>query len=116
VKQRGTVETQYLAHLQAAATHLTASFGLIQEFLEMVRERSGTQLPDWLKRVAKNGCDAVQRFANGLCDDLAAVQAGLTEKWSNGVTEGHVHRLKLLKRQCYGRAGFATLRARVLQS
>jgi transposase len=116
VTQRSTVETQYLEHLQGATPDLTASFGLIEEFLEMVRERTGTQLPDWLKRVAKNGCDALQRFANGLCDDLAAVQAGLTEEWSNGVTEGHVHRVKLLKRQCYGRAGFATLRARVLQS
>jgi transposase len=116
VKQRSTVETQYLAHLQTVATDLTASFGLIQAFLAMVRERTGVQLPDWMARVAKEGCDALQRFANGLYADLAAVQAGLTEEWSNGVTEGHVHRVKLLKRQCYGRAGFATLRARVLQS
>jgi transposase len=115
-KQRSTLETQYLEHLQAAATDLTASFGLIQAFLTMVRERTGVQLPDWLKQVAKEGCDALQRFANGLCDDLAAVQAGLTEQWSNGVTEGHVNRLKLLKRHAYGRSGFATLRARVLHS
>jgi transposase len=46
---------------------------------------------------------------------LAGVKAGLTLAWSNGVTEGQIHRLKLVKRQGYGRAGFAFLRQRVLQ-
>jgi hypothetical protein len=55
------------------------------------------------------------RFARGLQDDLSAVTAELTLSWSNGVTEGHVHRLKLVKRQGYGRAGFALSRQRVLQ-
>lgn len=54
------------------------------------------------------------RFAEGLTADLAAVQAGLTEEWSNGVTEGQVNRLKLLKRQAYGRAGFELLRQQML--
>jgi hypothetical protein len=44
------------------------------------------------------------------------VTAGLTLQWSNGVTEGQIHRLKLVKRQDYGRAGFALLRQRVLQA
>ena len=47
---------------------------------------------------------------------LAAVTAGLTLAWSNGVTEGHIHRLKLMKRQGYGRAGFALPRQRVLRA
>jgi hypothetical protein len=54
--------------------------------------------------------------ARGLQDDLIAVKAGLTLTWSNGVIEGQIHRLKLLKRQGYGRAGFALLRQRVLQA
>ena len=52
----------------------------------------------------------MRRFAAGLEKDLAAVRAGLTEKWSNGPVEGFVHKLKLLKRQGYGRAGFELLR------
>ena len=52
----------------------------------------------------------------GLQDDLAAITAGLTLTWSNGVTAGHFHRLKLVKRQGYGRAGFALLRQRVRQA
>jgi transposase len=51
-----------------------------------------------------------------LYDDLTAVQAGLTEEWSNGVTEGHGNRVKLRKRHASGRSSVATLRARVLQS
>ena len=82
----------------------------------MLRERDGTRLEDWMTQVAQTGCAALERFARGLRADWAAVQAGLTLPWSNGVTEGHVHRLKLLKRQSYGRAGFATLRARVVHT
>ena len=55
-------------------------------------------------------------FARGLQEDLPAITAGLSFKWSNGVTEGQIRRLKLLKRQGYGRAGFALLRQRVLQA
>jgi transposase len=63
-----------------------------------------------------SGIDELARFARGLQEDLAAVIAGLTLEWSNGVTEGHIHRLKLVKRQGYGRAGFTLLRQRVLQA
>ena len=56
------------------------------------------------------------RFARRLQEDFVAVKAGLTLEWSNGVTEGQTHRLKLVKRQGYGRAGFALLRQRVLQA
>lgn len=53
-------------------------------------------------------------FARGLEQDRAAIEAALREEWSNGQTEGQVHRLKLLKRQMYGRAKFDLLRANVL--
>jgi transposase len=63
-----------------------------------------------------SGIDALARFARGLQDDLVAIQAGRTLEWSTGVTEGQIHRLKLLKRQGYGRAGFALLRQRLLEA
>jgi transposase len=53
-------------------------------------------------------------FANGLRADLEAVRAGLECEWSNRQVEGHVHRLKLVKRQMYGQAKLDLLRARVL--
>jgi transposase len=88
---------------------------LIQAFLTMVRERRGDDLEGWMAEATQSGIAALARFARGLRDDLAGVKAGLTLAWSNGITEGQIHRLKLVKRQGYGRAGFALLRQRVLQ-
>jgi hypothetical protein len=70
-------------------------------------------LKAWMAETRHSGIEALARFARGLQDDLAAVTAGLTLGWSNGVTEGQIHRLKLVKRQGYGRAGFALVRQRV---
>jgi transposase len=95
---------------------ITRAYRLTQAFLAMVRERRGHDLEAWMAEATSSGIEEVARFARGLQDDLAAIKAGLTLAWNNGVTEGHVHRLKLLKRQGYGRAGFALLRRRVLQA
>jgi transposase len=56
------------------------------------------------------------RFSNSLMKDEAAVRAGLSSEWSSGQVEGHVNRLKMIKRQMYGRANFDLLRARVLHA
>jgi len=82
----------------------------------MVRERRGADLEAWRAEAISSGIDALARFARGLQDDLVAIHAGLTLKWSNGVTEGQIHRLKLVKRQGYGRAGFPLMRQRVLHA
>lgn len=70
----------------------------------------------WMAEATDSGVAELARFARGFQDDLSAITAGLTLEWSNGVTEGQIHRLKLVKRQAYGRAGFALLRQRVLQA
>jgi transposase len=69
-----------------------------------------------MAEASSSGIDVLARFARGLQDDLVAIKAGLTLKWSNGVTEGQIHRLKLVKREGYGRAGFALIRQRVLHA
>jgi transposase len=69
-----------------------------------------------MAEVTHSGIDALARFARGLLDDLIAVKAGLTLAWSHGGIEGQSHRLKLVKRQGYGRAGFTLVRQRVLQA
>ena len=91
------------------------TYELIQDFTTMLRERQGEQLDSWLKVVEEQGVAELQSFAQGLKKDYDAVKAGLTLEWSQGPVEGHVHRLKLLKRQAYGRASFETLRKRVLR-
>jgi transposase len=104
----------YIDQLCLLDPGVARAHGLSHAFLTMVRERRGADLEAWMVEAISSGIDAVARFARGLHDDLIAVKAGLTLEWSNGVTEGQIHRLKGLKRQGYGRAGFALLRQRVL--
>jgi transposase len=106
----------YLDQLCAMDAGIARADELSQGFLAIVRGRRGADLESWMAETINSGLEALARFARGLREDLAAVTAGLTLAWSNGVTEGHVHRLKLVKRQGYGRAGFALLRQRVLQA
>ena len=80
----------------------------------MLRQRQGYRLREWLEEVEQHGEPELQAFARNLHKEESAVQAGLTLAWSNGPTEGFIHRLKLLKRQAYGRAGVALLKQRML--
>jgi transposase len=105
----------YVDQLCQVNTRIARANVLIQAFLTMVRERRGADLEVWRAEAMHSGIDELARFARGRQEDLSAVTAGLTLEWSNGATEGHIHRLKLMKRQGYGRAGFALLRQRVLQ-
>jgi transposase len=106
----------YVEQLCQVDTGVARANELIQAFLAMVRERRGQNLEAWMAEATHSGIDELARFARGLEDDVAAIAAGLTLEWSNGVTEGQIHRLKLVKRQGYGRAGFALLRRRVLHA
>ena len=113
--KRSTEVQTYLDQLCHVDTHIASAYTLSQAFLTLVRERQGEALEAWMAEAIDSGIDALARFARGLKDDLRAIIAGLTLEWSNGVTEGQIHRLKLLKRQSYGRAGVALLRQRILQ-
>jgi transposase len=68
----------------------------------------------WLNEAHQSGIYAVQRFVRTLRRDIDAVRNALTERWSNGQTEGQIDRLKTLKRAMYGRASTELLRARML--
>ena len=113
--QRLEWQKKYLSQLCEADQEIREANALIQEFTIMLREREGERFDAWLERVEKQGVSELQSFANGLKKDYDAVKAGLTLEWSNGQTEGQVHRLKLLKRQMYGRGRFDLLRKRVLK-
>ena len=113
--QRLEWQKKYLSQLCEADQEIREANELIQEFTIMLREREGERFDAWLERVEKQGVSELQSFANGLKKDYDAVKAGLTLEWSNGQTEGQVHRLKLLKRQMYGRGRFDLLRKRVLK-
>jgi transposase len=103
-----------LAQLQAQEGKLTDAIALTQEFTALVRQRQPEQLESWLQRAVASGLQAFQSFAQGLRADYEAVKAGLTLPWSTGPVEGQINRLKMLKRQMYGRASIGLLRQRVL--
>ncbi|MEV0314857.1 transposase [Nonomuraea fuscirosea] len=80
----------------------------------MLTQRQGHRLDDWINEVRAGDLPHLRSFAEGLLIDHDAVVAGLTLPYSNGPTEGVVNKIKLLKRQMYGRAGLALLRKRIL--
>jgi transposase len=106
-------ERGYLERLLAASPPLAHLRDLAMRFAAMVRDRRGEAFEAWQTDAAGS---ELQSFANGLRQDEAAVKAALSLPWSNGQTEGQITRLKLIKRQMYGRAKFDLLRARVLQA
>jgi transposase len=95
---------------------LSSLSALGQDFVRLIRERQSEALLPWLERAKRCPYEELQRFAQGLQREFAAVRAALTEPWSTGQVEGQITRLKLLKRQMYGRANIDLLRLRVLHS
>ena len=87
---------------------------MAQQFQQMVRDRSSSPLDLWLGAALESQEPALVQFAEGLVREKASIIAALSVPWSNGQTEGQVNRLKFVKRQMYGRAGFDLLKARVL--
>ncbi|GGS23256.1 hypothetical protein GCM10010252_72990 [Streptomyces aureoverticillatus] len=80
----------------------------------MLTQLQGEQLSAWITAVHDDDLPSLHRFASHLERDLDAIVAGLTFPWNSGVVEGHINRIKMLKRQMFGRASFALLRRRVL--
>jgi transposase len=113
-KVRNSVEHEDLAAILLASPPLKKAYDLIQSFLVMVHKREGKRLDAWLAQVTESGLPELQSFAAGGEKDKAAVKAGLTWSINNGMVEGHVTKLKLIKRQGYGRAGFQLRGLRVL--
>ena len=107
-------ETQLLAHLKAQHRELAVAIELAQDFCAIVRERQSDRFDHWLERAVTSSVAPLQRFATGLRADYEAVKAGLTLPWSNGPVEGQINRLKMLKRQMFGRANIDLLRRRFL--
>lgn len=105
-----------LDRLRSASPELTAALDLADEFKSLIRKQSRGTLQDWLTRAEASPCAEVRHFAEGIRRDESAVNAAITMTWSNGPVEGHVNRLKMIKRQMFGRAGFELLKARVLNA
>jgi transposase len=109
-------EHAQLAAIRASCPHIDALAGHVASFAEMMTNRTGDRdLEAWLASVeADDGQPELRSFAAGIRHDLQAVTNGLTLPYSSGKVEGTVNKIKMLKRQMYGRAGFSLLRTRVI--
>ncbi|WP_455678890.1 ISL3 family transposase [Streptomyces avidinii] len=108
------IEQLRLKAVLANCPELEALTGHVRSFAQMLTERQGERLPQWLDAVRQDDLPSLHTLAAGIDRDRDAVIAGLTLPWNSGVVEGHVNRIKMLKRQMFGRAGFDLLRKRVL--
>jgi transposase len=118
--ERAELEPEEQALLQVLwdrCPELKTAAELAREFADMVRRRRSGEWDSWMASVQGPGvARELRSFAEGLRQDEAAVRAALSLEWSNGPVKGQINRLKTLKRQMYGRAGFDLLRRRFLQA
>ena len=108
------LEDAYLTELLRSTPAIAAKWELERSFFALVRERQPDQLDAWLTQARVSGVRELAAFAEGIRRDYAAVRASCELPWSQGQTEGHVNRLKLLKRQMFGRAKLDLLLCRLL--
>jgi transposase len=104
-------ETVTVTTIESGVPLLVEAREIIAAFQAMIRKRSLGDLTPWLERARSS---LVASFANGIIKDRAAVAAAITSGWSNGQTEGQITKLKLVKRQMYGRGKLDLLQARVV--
>jgi transposase len=109
-------DSALIARLQQAHPVLAAAIALAQQFAQLLRTRTAAQFDRWLHQARNSGVAAFHRFARSLHRDSAAVKAGMTLPWSTSPVEGHINRLKLLKRQMFGRAKLDLLAIRMLHA
>ncbi|WP_246143193.1 transposase [Actinacidiphila oryziradicis] len=103
-----------LKEVQARCPELDTAAGHIRDFCEILSGRLGAKLPAWIDALEASQLPGLTGFALHMLRDLDAVTAGLTLEWSSGSVEGAVNRIKKIKRQLYGRAGFDLLRKMIL--
>ena len=104
-----------LAAVRAGCPHLDALAGHIRDFAEMMTLRQGeTALEGWLAKVEADDQPELHSLAAGIRRDQDAVTAGLSLPYNSGAMEGNVNKIKMIKRQMYGRASFPLLRKRVI--
>ena len=108
-------EQAQLQAIRARCPHIDALAGHVTAFAEMMTARTGSRdLETWLAAVEADEQAGLRSFAAGIRNDMQAVTNGLTLHWNPGRVEGTVNKIKMIKRQMYGRAGFDLLRKRVI--
>lgn len=115
-ENREPEDTELLVQLVAQHPNLAITVELASEFLQLLRQQQADVFEVWLGKALQSSLKPFQTFAQGLLDDYAAVKASMMSNVSNGPVEGLNNRLKMLKRQMYGRAGLELLSKRFILS
>jgi transposase len=100
-----------IAAIETGVPSLVEARTLIDQFHDMIRKKDEARLDAWITNAKAS---LVSSFATGVLKDIAAVRAAITQPWSNGQVEAQITKLKLVKRQMYGRAKLDLLEARLL--
>jgi transposase len=103
-----------IEQLPSAHEKVAVCIGLARRFAAMIRQGLPELFTVWLQAAQNSGLSAFANLAKSLLTDEVAVRTALESKWSNGQTEGFINKLKLLKRQMYGRANLDLLKIRLL--
>jgi transposase len=109
--QLNKAESIIVAAIEASAPALAEARRLVKRFQTMIRKKITLDLGPWITEAQAS---LIASFATGIMKDRAAVSAAIAEPWSNGQTEGQITKLKLVKRQMYGRAKIDLLQARLV--
>jgi len=102
---------RYNIEIENGVLLLIEARAVIAAFRAMIRKKAEAELDAWIER-ARSGL--VTSFSNGVAKDRDAIRAAIVSAWSNGQTEGQITKLKLVKRQMYGRAKIDLLEARLI--
>ncbi len=113
-ENRDDEDERLIQQLIAQHPALAKAIELSQDLAQLIRERIPEQFERWLTRALSSQLSSLVAFAQGLLQDYDAVKAAMTLEWSNGPVEGQINRLKMLKRQMYGRASLELLSRRFL--
>jgi transposase len=113
-EDRDAEENERLHRLRLSQSKIAEAIDLAEAFTALVRTRAPEQLDPWLVKAQVSALPAFRNFAKKLDADAEAVRAAVSLPWSNGPVEGQINRLKMLKRQMYGRANLDLLNRRFL--
>ncbi len=104
-------DTVTVAAVEAGVPGLADARSLVEQFQAMIRTKAAAELDGWIEQARAS---LIAPLARGVAKNIVAIRAAITEPWSNGQTEGQITRLKLVKRQMYGRAKLDLLEARLI--
>ena len=109
-------EQEVIKRLVELSPEIKKAVKLADHFYQLLKERKAGRLSAWIEEAQNSKIHELKAFVRGIENDRAVIDAAMSHEWSNGQVEGQIHRLKLLKRQMYGRAKIDLLRAKILMA